>query len=282
MILRAGHAELTFPRPALVMGILNVTPDSFSDGGQFLEPSAALDRAFQLVDEGAEIIDVGGESTRPGAVPVRDAEELRRVMPVLEKLAGTVQSLISIDTYKAVVAREAVRAGVQMINNIAGHRDDPEMWGIAAESRVAYVLMHMQGTPQTMHIAPRYRDIGREVGMFFEDRMKMLIAAGVSFEQIVLDVGIGFAKDRQHNLALLGDLASHRRLARPLMLGVSRKSFLGQWSRGPAQERLPAALAVTCGAIRAGAQIIRTHDVRATLQCIRATEEILRIEHGGA
>jgi dihydropteroate synthase len=282
MILKAHHLQFTFPRPVLVMGIVNVTPDSFSDGGRFLNPDAAADRSLQLVEEGAEIIDLGGESTRPRALPVSEAEELRRVMPVLDKLAGRLKGLLSIDTYKAGVAREALQAGAGMINNIAGNRDDPAMWELAAESRAAYVIMHIQGTPETMQLNPTYRDVRAEVGRFFEDRMKRLRAAGVSSEQMVLDVGIGFGKTREHNLELLAGLGGYARLGRPLLLGVSRKSFLGKWSQGGAEGRLPAALAVTVGAVRAGVQIIRTHDVLATVQAIRMAEEILQYERAQA
>ncbi len=278
MILQARHLQFTFPRPALVMGIVNVTPDSFSDGGRFLDPDAAADRSLQLAAEGAEIIDLGGESTRPHALPVSEAEELRRVMPVLDRLAGRLKALLSIDTYKAGVAREAIQAGAGMINNIAGNREDPALWHLAAESGAAYVIMHIQGTPETMQLNPTYRDVRAEVFRFFEDRMKRLSAAGVSSEQMVLDVGIGFGKTREHNLELLAGLGGYARLGRPLLLGVSRKSFLGKWSQGGVEGRLPAALAATIGAVRAGVQIIRTHDVLATVQAIRMAEEILQNE----
>jgi dihydropteroate synthase len=278
MILKGSQTKFTFPRPTMVMGIVNVTPDSFSDGGRFLEPNAAVERSLQLVEEGAEIIDLGGESTRPSAVPVSEVEELRRVMPVLERLAGRVQALLSIDTYKPGVAREALRAGAGMINDIAANRNDPAMWHVVAEGRAAYVVMHMQGTPQTMQVNPKYENVGLEVACFFEDRMNQLAAAGVSSEQIVLDVGIGFGKTREHNLTLLAGLASYARFGRPLLLGVSRKSFLGKWGGDAVEARLPATLAVTCGAVRAGVQIIRTHDVSPTVQAIRMTEEILQIE----
>lgn len=276
MILRAGHFEFAFPRPALVMGIVNVTPDSFSDGGRFLEPNEAIDHALKLAEEGAEIIDIGGESTRPHAVPVSEAEELRRVMPVLEGLAGRLKAVVSIDTYKPRVAREALLAGAQMINDIGAARQDPAMWRAAAESGAAYVAMHMQGTPATMQQSPVYRDVRREVAVFFEDRMKRLADAGVKSEHIVLDVGIGFGKTREHNLQLLGGLREFGRLGRPLMLGVSRKSFLGSEAGAGPEERLPAALAVSCWAVEAGVQIIRTHDVGPTLRAMRMSEEIMR------
>jgi dihydropteroate synthase len=282
MILQAGQVQFTFPRPAILMGIVNITPDSFSDGGRFLEPSAAVERALQLVEEGAEIIDLGGESTRPNAVPISEAEELRRVMPVLEKLTGRVKTLLSIDTYKPGVAQAAVQTGAGMINDIGANREDPAMWRVAAESGAAYVIMHMQGTPQTMQLNPTYGNVCPEVGSFFEDRMKRVVAAGVSSKQLVLDVGIGFGKKREHNLALLGGLEAYGQLRRPMLLGVSRKSLLSVRTGGGVEERLPAALAVACAAVRSGVQIIRTHDVRPTLLAIRMAEEILVIERAQA
>ncbi len=274
MILRARHVEFRFPRPAVVMGIVNVTPDSFSDGGAFLEPSAALDHALQLESEGAEIIDIGGESTRPNAVPVSEQEELRRVMPVLERLRGQVKGLVSIDTYKPRVAREAIAAGAGMINDIGANRDDTAMWELAAESKAAYVAMHMQGIPQTMQLEPSYSDLCGEIRSFFADRLKRLGQAGVSSEQIVLDVGIGFGKRREHNLELLAELGTFGKFERPLLIGVSRKSFLGPVGGAGMQDRLPAALAAACWAVGEGVQIVRAHDVKATVKAIRMTEEI--------
>src|SRR5215471_12259722 len=171
MLLRAGQFEFRFPRPALVMGIVNVTPDSFSDGGRFLEPQAAVDHALELIAEGAGLIDIGGESTRPRAVPVDSAEEMRRVLPVIEKLAGRVQVPISIDTMKPEVARAALAAGASIINDVAANRVEEEMWGVAAESGAGYVCVHMRGTPQTMQENPVYDDVVREVGAFFSERI---------------------------------------------------------------------------------------------------------------
>jgi dihydropteroate synthase len=274
MILRARHQQFIFPRPAMIMGVVNVTPDSFSDGGQFLSVGAAVDHALKLAEEGAEIIDIGGESTRPGAHPVSETEELRRVLPVLEKLSARTGALVSIDTYKPTVAREAVAAGAGMINDIAANRDDPAMWRVVAETGAAYVLMHMQGTPQTMQLDPVYADVTQEIGSFFDDRLKRLAHWGVSSEQTVLDVGIGFGKRREHNLELLARLTAFGRFARPAMVGVSRKSFLGGRSGAGPQDRLPAALAVACWAVQAGVHIVRTHDVKATLEAVRMTEEL--------
>ena len=179
MILRARHFEFTFPRPTLIVGILNVTPDSFSDGGQFFNADAAVQHALEMILEGADIIDIGGESTRPNATPVDEAEELRRVLPVLEKLASQVRVPLSIDTMKPAVARAALEAGASIVNDVAANRRDPEMWQLVATSGAAYVLMHMQGTPQTMQRDPVYRDVVAEVGEFFADRIQELKAFGI-------------------------------------------------------------------------------------------------------
>lgn len=272
MHLSAGHFKFLFPRPALVMGIVNVTPDSFSDGGQFFDSARAIEHALALAEQGADIIDIGGESTRPRATPVDEAEELRRVIPVIEKIVEKTKIPISIDTMKASVARAAVQAGASIINDIAANRSDDEMSKIVAETGAGYVLMHMQGTPQTMQQNPAYTDVIAEVNRFFEERLSRLTAAGVSPEQIILDVGIGFGKSAEHNLQLLAGLGGFSKLRRPLLLGVSRKSFMGQLLGVKIAERFPASLACECWAVQNGAQIIRTHDVVATRQAIRMTE----------
>jgi len=273
--LRAGQFEFVFPRPALVMGIVNVTPDSFFDGGRFLDAQAAVDHALQLVEQGAEIIDVGGESTRPGALPVAEPEELRRVMPVIAQLAGRIKVPISIDTVKPGVARAALAAGASIVNDVAGNREDPALWRLVAEARAGYVVMHAQGTPQTMQANPVYADVVREVGEFFSERLRRLSDCGVGREQIILDPGIGFGKTVEHNLELLGAARSFTSLERPLLFGVSRKSFIGKLLGAELEARLPGALACACLAVAAGVQIIRAHDVAETVQAIRMTEAIL-------
>ncbi|MBI2946715.1 MAG: dihydropteroate synthase [Verrucomicrobia bacterium] len=275
MILRAGQFEFEFPRPVMLMGIVNVTPDSFSDGGLFLDPQAALDHALHLIEEGADIIDVGGESTRPNATAVSELEELKRVVPVLEQLSTRVKVPISIDTRKPAVARAALAAGASLINDIEANRDDPEMWRLVAEAGAGYVAMHMQGTPSTMQNHPTYGNVVRDVDAFFEHRLARLAAAGVQAEQVILDVGIGFGKTLGHNLELLGGLKRFTRFTRPLLLGVSRKSFIGKLLGVEVGARLPAGLACACWAVEAGAQIIRTHDVGPTLQAVRMIENIL-------
>jgi len=275
MIFRAAAFEFTFPRPTLVMGIVNVTPDSFSDGGRYFDSVAAVQHGLELVSEGADIIDVGGESTRPNAKPVTEEEELRRVLPVIEQLARQVKVPISVDTQKPTVARAALEAGASIVNDIAANRNDTEMWQVVAQARAGYVAMHMQGRPETMQISPVYQDVVREVGEFFSDRLRRLEQAGVRAEQVVLDVGFGFGKTLDHNLELLASLNRFTRFERPLLLGVSRKSFIGKLLGLEMEERLPAALACSCWAVHAGAQLVRTHDVAATVTALRVTEIIL-------
>ncbi len=274
MILRAHQFEFRFPRPALVMGVVNVTPDSFSDGGRYLNPALAVAHAVKLVDLGADIIDVGGESTRPNATPVSEAEEQRRVLPVIEQLAKLIAVPISIDTVKPSVAVAALQAGASIVNDVAANREDDAMWRLVAEARAGYVCMHMQGTPQTMQTNPTYRDVVREVGEFFDERLERLTASGVDREQVILDVGIGFGKTLEHNLQLLAGLGSFTKLKRPLLVGVSRKSFIGKLLGAGADARLPGSLACASLAVEAGAQIIRAHDVAETVQAVRMTEAI--------
>ena len=276
MILRARHLEFSFPRPSMIMGVVNVTPDSFFDGGQFLDPARALDHARQLIEAGAEIIDVGGESTRPGALPVGEGEELRRVIPVIEQLALESAVPISVDTMKPAVARAAIAAGACIVNDVAANRADPEMWRIVAETGAAYVVMHMQGTPLTMQDRPAYADVVGVVGEFFDDRLQRLADCGVAAEQVILDPGLGFGKTAEHNLQLLAGLGSFTKWNRPLLLGVSRKSFIARVAAATATaSRLPGSLASVCWGIQSGGNIVRTHDVAETKQAVRMTEAIL-------
>jgi dihydropteroate synthase len=277
MIFRARQHEFHFPRPAVVMGILNVTPDSFYDGGRYADLSAAVDRAHELVSQGAEIIDIGGESTRPGAVPVSAKDELARVLPVIERLSSgpfATPAFLSIDTQKPEVAREAVAAGVHIINNIAAPDNDPRMWEIAASSGAGYVAMHKQGDPQTMQKRPRYENVVREIHDFFAEQFERLTAAGVSREQIVFDVGIGFGKTLEHNLQLLARLDETRAGDRPMLLGVSRKSFMGRLLTLEADQRLAPALACSVWAASRGVEIFRTHDVAEMVAALRMFEAI--------
>jgi len=275
MLFRACQFLFEFPRPALVMGIVNVTPDSFSDGGRFLDASKAVAHALTLVEQGAEILDIGGESTRPGAEPVSEAEELRRVIPVIEALARRVRVPISVDTIKPSVAHAALAAGASIVNDVAANRSDPAMWRLVAEAGAGYICMHMQGTPQTMQVDPAYTDVVKEVGEFFAGRLAALTANGVSPEQVALDPGIGFGKQTEHNLQLLAGLGSFREFARPLVLGVSRKSFIGQIVKTEAGQRLGGSLACAALGVAAGANIVRAHDLAETFQAVRLTEAIV-------
>jgi len=251
---------------------VNVTPDSFSDGGECFDLAAAVTHAVKLVEEGADLIDIGGESTRPNATPVNESEELRRVLPVIEKLSSRIKVPISIDTQKPAVAQAALQAGASLVNDIAANREDDTMWPVVAEAGAGYVLMHMQGTPQTMQTNPHYVDVVAEVDEFFANRLNRLRAAGVKAEQVILDVGIGFGKTMEHNLQLLAALKSFTRWNRPLLLGASRKSFISHVTGE--RDRLPGSLACVCWGVQAGVQIIRTHDVAVTRRALRMTEAI--------
>ncbi len=278
MIWRARQKEWRFPRATLVMGILNVTPDSFSDGGRFFALDKAIEHALAMVAEGADIIDIGGESTRPNAAVIGEAEELRRVIPVISALRQTSPVAISIDTMKPAVARAALEAGADIVNDVAAAAADPAMARLVAETGAGYVAMHMRGTPQTMQVDPTYEDVVAEVGEFFTACLDRLRRAGVSEEQVVLDPGIGFGKRLEHNLALLSRMEALRNWKRPLLVGVSRKSFLGQITGAEAVDRLAAGLAATCLAVERGASIVRTHDVAATHGALKVTEAILQAQ----
>jgi dihydropteroate synthase len=254
---------------ALVMGIVNVTPDSFSDGGRFAAPEAAVAHALDLVRQGADLLDIGGESSRPGAEPVSAEEELRRVLPVVRALAAQTTVPLSIDTTKAVVADACLAAGAHIVNDISALRGDPDMAQIVAARRAGVVLMHMQGTPQTMQIDPRYEDVKAEVGRFLEERLHAAVATGIEAGRVVLDPGIGFGKTTVHNLELLARLGELRALGRPMLLGVSRKGFSGKVLGRGIQERLAASLAAACWAVTLGtAQILRVHDVAETRDAV--------------
>ncbi len=276
MIWTAGKWEWQFPRATLVMGILNVTPDSFSDGGRFVDLDKAIAQAVSMVAEGADIIDVGGESTRPNAAVVDGAEELRRVIPVVKALRLASPVAISIDTMKPAVARAALEAGADIVNDVAASAADPAMARLIAETGAGYVAMHRQGDPRTMQANPAYGDVVGEVGAFFGSCLERLRQAGVSERQVALDPGIGFGKRLEHNLALLSGMEKLRNWERPLLVGVSRKSFLGQITGTEAADRLAAGLAATCMAVERGAVIVRTHDVAATRQALQVAEAVLR------
>ena len=266
------------------MGIVNVTPDSFSDGGLFADPAAAIRHGLELVAQGAEILDIGGESTRPGAQPVTEADELARVVPVVAALAAQTTVAISIDTMKPAVARAALAAGASIVNDVAAFQRQPggtdAMWQAVAEYGAGYVAMHAQGLSPTMQHHPVYADVVGEVGDFFGERLEKLNAAGISTDQVIFDPGIGFGKTLEHNRQLLAALPTLVRLGRPVLLGVSRKSFLGKITGAKLNERLPASLACATLAVADGVQIIRTHDVVETLLAMRMTEAIRATTNG--
>ncbi len=273
---RCLHHRFALDRRGEIMGIVNTTPDSFSDGGRYATPESALDHARRLIAEGAAIIDIGGESTRPGATEVSEDEEIRRVLPVVRTLAAECPGIaLSIDTCKAGVARAAVAAGASIINDVTGFRDDA-MVAVAAESGAGVVVMHMQGTPRTMQSAPLYTDLVGEITAFFKDRYTALTAAGVNPESIVFDPGIGFGKNLRHNLEILRRLDQFVVEGRPLLLGVSRKSFLGKiLGSDDLEDRHWPTVAITSHAREQGVALHRVHDVKANLEALRMTEAIL-------
>jgi dihydropteroate synthase len=298
MIWRTKSGDMDLARHALVMGILNVTVDSFSDGGKYLDVDAAVARAQAMIEEGATIIDIGGESTRPGAEPVSELEEMRRVLPVIERVVEFIQRrsslsretetrsalgqnerpevLLSIDTSKANVARAALECGASIINDVTGLRGDPRMIEVARESRAGLILMHMQGTPRTMQNDPHYENVIAEIRDFFRQTCARAIASGIEPMSIALDPGIGFGKTVMHNLSLIQNLAALRVEDRPLVLGVSRKAFLGKiiGSTDIADRDLATAALTSLGRAN-GANIFRVHNVKANVQALKITEAIL-------
>jgi len=260
---------------ALIMGVLNVTADSFSDGGQFLQVERALQHAAQLADEGADIIDIGGESTRPGAQPVPEEEEMRRVVPIIERLAKEERFVISIDTMKPAVARAAMEAGAEIINDVTGLRD-PAMREVAQATGAGAIAMHMQGTPRDMQRAPQYTDVVGEIREFFRQTFSACLASGIDPMRLAFDPGIGFGKTVEHNLTLLRNLDSMRVEGRPLVLGVSRKSFLGKVLESDAlADRSWPTVALTSYGRSHGAEIFRIHEARLNTEALRMTEAIL-------
>lgn len=271
---RGDSLQVGGSRRALVMGILNVTPDSFSDGGLYYERDAAVARAEEMAGEGADIIDVGGESTRPGAEPVPEEEQVRRVVPVIEAIARRLETPISIDTSRAAVARRALDAGAQIINDVTALRDDPMMAPLAAERGAPVVLMHMKGTPRTMQIDPTYEDVVREVVSFLHERIEAAVSQGVRREQIVVDPGFGFGKTLEHNLELLRRLDELASLGAPILVGTSRKSMLGQiLSVGP-RDRVFGMAATVAVALERGVEMVRVHDVRAAVHVAKVIAAI--------
>ena len=260
-----------------VMGVVNVTPDSFSDGGLYLDRDAAVARALALVEEGATILDLGGESTRPGAQPVPVEEERRRVIPVVERLvAAGAPVQVSVDTSKAAVAAAALAAGATMVNDVSALRADPEMAALVAAGGADCCLMHMRGEPRTMQDDPRYDDVVSEVKAFLEERMAHAVASGIAEERILLDPGIGFGKTLAHNLELIERLDELVALGRPVVIGTSRKSFLGRLTGRPAAERVAGTIATNVLAYERGARVFRVHDVRPVHDALTVTAATVR------
>ncbi|HEX4747208.1 MAG TPA: dihydropteroate synthase [Gaiellaceae bacterium] len=263
-----------WPRPA-VMGIVNVTPDSFSDGGLYVDPAVAIEHAQRLVSEGAAVVDVGGESTRPGASPISAGEELVRVVPVLEGLSGLP---VSIDTSKAQVASRALELGAELVNDVTALRADPELAGVVADAGAFVCLMHMQGEPRTMQVAPQYDDVVSDVLAFLEERVAFAVDSGIAEERICVDPGIGFGKTPDQNLELLRRLGEISTLGRPVLVGVSRKSTLGKILGDARSTRgtLAASLGATVTAFERGAWMIRAHDVRETVEALAVAAAVER------
>lgn len=268
-----GKFELNLARPH-VMGIVNVTPDSFSDGGKYSSTDLAVEHALQLVAEGADILDIGGESTRPGAEPVSLDEELRRVIPVIEALSKVATVPISIDTYKPEVMRAAIQAGADIVNDVCALRQEGVLEVVAA-SNVGVCLMHMQGMPQTMQLNPTYVDVVAEVGAFLSERVDGCLTHGIAKERILLDPGFGFGKTTAHNVALIQHLENFSELGLPMLVGLSRKSVLGKIAGGDESQRLHAGLAASVISVMKGAKIVRVHDVKATVDALKVVVAVM-------
>ena len=274
-LLEIGQRVLDLSSRTHLMGVLNVTPDSFSDGGKFFKLEEAIKQGLKLAEEGADMIDIGGESTRPGSEPVTIEEELRRVIPVIEELTKMIQVPISIDTYKSRVAKEALDSGASMVNDISGLRYDPEMKKVIAKYDVPVVLMHIKGTPKNMQENPHYDNLIEEIKTYLIESIKIAKEAGIDGDKIIIDPGIGFGKTPEDNLRILKNLNEFTELGRPLMVGVSRKSFIGKILNLPTEERLEGSLASMAAAIMNDANILRVHNVKESKRVAKLVDAIL-------
>jgi dihydropteroate synthase len=270
-LLNCRGRNLVFKRTPLVMGILNVTPDSFSDGGRFFDADRAIQRALQLVEDGADIIDIGGESTRPGSEPVSAKEELERILPILKAVIDKIDIPISIDTRKARVAHEALESGCHLINDVSACQD-PEMIDVVHEYRSPIVIMHMKGDPKTMQDAPNYDDVYTEIRDFLSERAELLLAGGIPSERIIIDPGIGFGKRFRDNLDLLRNIGRFREMGYPVLIGASRKRFIGELLNVGTDHRLPGSLAVAARCYSEGIEILRVHEVKETVNLLRVLD----------
>ena len=275
-LLEIGQRVLDLSSRTHLMGVLNVTPDSFSDGGRFFKLEEAIKQGLKLAEEDADMIDIGGESTRPGSEPVTIEEELRRVIPVIEELTKMIQAPISIDTYKSRVAKEALDSGASMVNDISGSRFDPEMKKIIAEYDVPVVLMHIQGTPKNMQESPKYENLLEDIKSYLNQSISIAEEAGIGEDKIIIDPGIGFGKTLDDSLKILKNLREFKSLGRPVMVGVSRKSFIGKILDLPTDERLEGSLASMAVAIMNGANILRVHDVKESKRVAKLVDAILK------
>jgi len=276
MLLHLKNRDIDLEEKVVVMGVLNLTPDSFYDGGRYTREAQALRRVEEMIGEGADIIDVGGESVRPGAEPISLDEELSRVIPVIEKVRGLFPITISIDTYKAEVARQAIEKGAEMVNDISGLRFDPDLRKIVAGYGVPLILMHIKGTPKNMQDNPRYHSLMEEIISYLRKSIKLAEESGVDPARIIVDPGIGFGKTTAHNLEILRRLEELKSLGKPILVGLSRKSFIGNVLGLPQEERLEGGLAATSMAVSGGARIVRTHDVKSTRRAVDMVQAILR------
>ncbi len=274
--IQACHVKIPCSQHVLIMGILNVTPDSFSDGGSFMDPQRALSQFDRMVSEGADLIDIGAESTRPGSKGIDEREELRRLTPVLEVIGKRATVPISVDTRKAGVAERVLDLGAVIINDVSALTYDPNVGPVVARRKAGLVLMHMRGTPQTMQQFCEYENVVKEVGSYLGDRVKHAERVGIAREQMIVDPGIGFAKHPQHNLALLHGLRAFQQLGRPVVVGVSNKSFIGTVTDAPVHKRTMGTAAAVTAAVLGGAQMVRVHDVRLMRDVVRMSEAIVR------
>lgn len=275
-VLSFSHRKIDLTKKVAVMGILNLTPDSFYDGGRYKTEKEVLERVEEMINEGADIIDVGGESTRPGAKPVGVEEELRRTVPFIQKIAEKFKIPLSIDTYKAKVAKEACEAGAEMVNDISGLRFDPDMPEVVSSKKSYLVIMHIKGTPQNMQDNPTYKALMPEIISYLEEGIEIARRAGIGLDKIIIDPGIGFGKKLEHNLSILKNLKKLTSLKRPILVSVSRKSFIGQILNLPAEKRLTGSIAAACAAVLGGARIIRCHDIKQTRQAVDVVNAIMQ------
>ncbi len=279
MKLSFKNFSIDFSQRTCIMGVLNVTPDSFSDGGLYFEKSIAIERAKEMVEDGADIIDIGGESTRPGAEPVSLDEELNRTIPVIETLSKEIKVPISIDTYKSIVAEKAINAGASIVNDISGLRFDPEMAEVIAKHKVPVVIMHIKGTPRNMQKEPFYENLIIEIKNYLEDSINIALSAGIEKDKIIIDPGIGFGKTFEHNLEIIHKLSEFTIFGRPILIGLSRKAFIGKiLNNAPPRERVEGTAAAVAISIMNGANIIRVHDVKQMAMVAKVADAIKRIK----